>query len=71
VLKEYDEPVVGLVLGDFNIEYDGSDITPSFTEEGAGIYLFESSTACSTGDPLKVNSTGKRMIAGTTTISMP
>jgi len=69
VLKEYLEPVVDLTAGNFTVVYDGGGISPSVTHEGAGVYLFESSTACAGSDSLSVTVIDNRNIkaAHTTT----
>jgi hypothetical protein len=68
VTKEYEEPIPGLVQADFNVELAGTSVVLSaFTDQGAGMYLFESSQACVPGSNLKVNVTDHRKIFGTKT----
>jgi len=68
VTKEYGEPITGLVQTDFNVELAGTSVVlTAFTDQGAGIYLFESSQACVLGNNLKVNATDHRKIFGTKT----
>tara|TARA_Y100000034_G_C6902565_1_gene417798 strand:+ start:13 stop:648 length:636 start_codon:yes stop_codon:yes gene_type:complete len=62
VLKEYGEPVLDLVAGDFKHEYDGGAISPSLANEGNGVYLFTSSTACAGGNTVYTNATDKRKV---------
>jgi len=67
VMKEYSEPVTGLVQGDFGgIDLNGVDYAQTtitgFTEEGSGVYLFETSTPCAADQTLKINLTDSRII---------
>ena len=68
VTIEYGEPVEGIAQASFGVDLGGADVTlTGFTDEGAGVYLFESSTACVLGQNLKVNVTDQRNIFGTKT----
>jgi len=68
VTKEYEEPISGIAQASFGVDLGGADVTlTGFTDEGAGVYLFESSTVCAVGQNLKVNVTDQRSIFGTKT----